>query len=107
MPCTWLLVTDTVIDHLDSPSCFGLYSLSIPARSKPWVRVYRASLALLPQPPRQNKSSTGADVRCAQARPRPWRADAQYEGRWASWLLVLARAAIVPVASNPVGNLVH
>src|SRR6266508_2161574 len=44
--------------------------------------------------------------------PRPWRADAQYEGRWASWLLVLSRAALVlsratPVASHSVGDLVH
>jgi hypothetical protein len=49
----------------------------------------------------------GADVHCTRVRPRPWRADAQYEGRWASWVLVLSRAAFVLVASNPVGDLVH
>jgi hypothetical protein len=37
----------------------------------------------------------GADVHCTRVRPRPWRADAQYEGRWASWVLVLSRAAFV------------
>src|SRR5262249_18955758 len=37
---------------------------SIPRGSKPWVRARRASLALLPQRPRQNQSSTGADVPC-------------------------------------------
>jgi len=51
-----------------SPSCT---SLSIPARSKPWVRVCRASLALLPQPPHQNKSSTGADVGSRGCGPWP------------------------------------
>src|SRR5262249_61120568 len=62
---------------------------------KPWVRARRASLALLPQRSRHNQRRTGAHVHCAQARPRPWRADAQYEGRWTSWLLVLSRAAVV------------
>jgi hypothetical protein len=42
---------------------------SIPGGSKPWARARRASLALLPQRPRQNESSTGADVR--ETRPRP------------------------------------
>jgi hypothetical protein len=41
---------------------------SIPRGSIPWVGARRASLALLPQLPRQNKSSTGADVRCAADR---------------------------------------
>ena len=40
-----------------------------------WVRECRASPALLPQLPHQNKSSTGADVHCARVRPRPWRAE--------------------------------
>jgi hypothetical protein len=78
---------------------------SIPRGSIPWVRARRASLALLPQLPRQNKSSTGADVHCT--RPRPWRADAQYEGRWASWVLVLSRAAFVLSRATPVGDLIH
>src|SRR5262245_27421350 len=32
----------------------------MPRGSKPWVRARRASLALLPQRPHQNESSTGA-----------------------------------------------
>jgi hypothetical protein len=66
-----------------------------------------ASLALVPQIPRQNKSSTGADVHCARVRPRPWRADAQCEGRWASWVAGPHARSVCPVASNPVGDLVH
>src|SRR4029453_18102577 len=68
---------------------------SIPACSKPWVRARRASLALLPRRPRHNERRPGAHVHCTRARPRPWRADAQCEGRWASWVLVLSRAAFV------------
>jgi hypothetical protein len=82
-------------------------SLSIPARSKPSVRVCRASLALLPQPPHQNQSNTGADVQCARARPRPWRADAQYEGRLGFMGAGPLAHGVCPVASNPVGDLVH
>jgi hypothetical protein len=47
-----------VIDHLDSPwqrAAFHI-SPSIPARSKPWARARRASLALLPTRSRQDKS---------------------------------------------------
>jgi hypothetical protein len=36
-----------------------------------------------------------ASLDSIEARPRPWRADAQYEGRWTSWALVLSRAAFV------------
>jgi hypothetical protein len=36
-----------------------------------WVRARRASLALLPQLPRQNKSSTGAHVHCEPAQASP------------------------------------
>jgi hypothetical protein len=68
---------------------------SIPGGSKPWVRARRASLGLLPQRPRHNERRTGAHVHCTRARPQPWRADAQCEGRWASWVLVLSRAAFV------------
>src|SRR5262249_43322433 len=42
-------------------------ALCIPPCSKSWVRARRASLALLPQRPRQNESSTGADVHCEPA----------------------------------------
>src|SRR5215471_14433814 len=43
----------------------------IPRGSMAWVRVCRASLALLPQLPRQNKSSTGADVHREPAQASP------------------------------------
>src|SRR5262249_55224786 len=39
--------------------------------------------------------------------PRPWRADAQCEGRWASWVAGPLARSVCPVASNPVGDLVH
>jgi hypothetical protein len=51
----------TVIDHLDSPRRRAVHTApSIPGGSKPWVRARRASLALLPQRPHQNKRRTGA-----------------------------------------------
>jgi len=46
-------------------------SSPIPRGSMAWVRVCRASLALLPQLPRQNKSSTGAHVHREPAQASP------------------------------------
>jgi hypothetical protein len=43
----------------------------IPRGSMVWVRESRASLALLPQLPRQNKSSTGAHVHREPAQASP------------------------------------
>jgi hypothetical protein len=71
-------------DRLRQALCHLNTARSIPGGPKPWVRARRASLALLPQRPRHNERRTGADVHCTRARPRPWRADAQYEGRWDS-----------------------
>src|SRR5215471_10843766 len=86
---------------------WGSIPSPIPRGSMAWVRARRASLALLPQLPRHNKSNSGADVHCVQARPRSWRADAQCEGRWASWVAGPLARGVCPVASNPVGDLVH
>ncbi len=52
----------TVIDHLDRRGAALHTAPSIPACSKPWVRARRASLALLPQRPHQNKRRTGAHI---------------------------------------------
>jgi len=49
----------------------GCTSLSIPRGSIPGVRARRASLALVPQLPRQNKSSTGAHVHREPAQASP------------------------------------
>src|SRR5262249_47338693 len=54
-------------DRLRQALCHLNTARSIPGGSKPWVRARRASLALLPQRPRQNESSTGADAHCEPA----------------------------------------
>src|SRR5262249_15043481 len=56
-----------------SPAPAVRISSPIPRGSTAWVRARRASLALLPQRPRQNESSTGVHVHRTRARPRPWR----------------------------------
>src|SRR5712664_418568 len=71
-----------------SSSAQGLFRRELPARLSP-PGLPRVALALLPQRPRHNETRTGADVHCTRVRPRPWQADAQCEGRWASWVLVL------------------
>src|SRR6266487_190086 len=53
----------------DTPTCS--IPSPIPRGSMVWGRAYRASLALLPQLPRQNKSSTGADVHREPAQASP------------------------------------
>src|SRR5205823_1930906 len=53
------------------PLARGSISSPIPRGSMVWVRAYRASLALLPQLPRQNKSSTGAHEHREPAQASP------------------------------------
>jgi hypothetical protein len=55
----------------------------------------RATLALVPQLARQNKSSTGAHVHCAQARSRPGEQTPNAKGAGLDGMLVLSRAAFV------------
>ncbi len=96
----------TVIDHLDRRGAAlhtapSLHPFSAARTNPGHERVGQALRFCLSDFVRMK----GVPARgAARLRPRPW--PAQYERRWASWVLVLARSAC-PLMGNPVGNLVH